>query len=306
VRLRAVSAVLIASLCVQCGSQAPTGPTPPVVPIDPGPGPTVPPPPVPGGTPRVFVGAADIGKCGGNSEATARLLEGIGGDVFAAGDLAYFSGTRQEFRDCYDPTWGRVRGRTHPVPGNHEYESPNAAPYFEYFGLSAGLPGLGYYSFDLGDWHVVALNSNIAVDASSLQAAWLRNDLAISRSRCTIAYWHHSLFTSGPNGSTRSMREIWRTLYDAGADVVISGHDHMYERFAPQDVDGRPDPARGVRQFVVGTGGADLYHVVAVQPNSEVQISSFGVLKLTLSSDGYEWEFVPVSGRGDTGRAMCH
>ena len=301
----ATAALIVSLVCVQCGSQTPTGPGVPV-PVEPGPGPIVPPIPGPGGLPQVFVGAGDIGQCGGSSEATARLLDGIGGTVFATGDLAYFSGTRQEFRDCYDPTWGRHRGRTRPVPGNHEYESTGAAPYFEYFGLNAGPFGLGYYSFELGDWHVVALNSNIAVGAASPQGAWLQGDLLANRSRCTIAYWHHPLFSSGPNGNTRSMRELWRALYDAGTDVVVSGHDHLYERFAPQDPDGIPNPTRGIREFVVGTGGAALYPHVSVQPNSEVQISSFGVLKLTLSADTYEWEFVPVAGRRDAGRGMCH
>jgi 3',5'-cyclic AMP phosphodiesterase CpdA len=295
--------LLAALVCTGCGSQSPIGPSGP--PVDPGPGPILPPPPIPSG-PQVFVGAGDIGQCGGSSEQTARLLDGIGGTVFAAGDLAYFSGSRQDFQNCYDPTWGRHRGRTRPVPGNHEYESAGAAPYFEYFGLAAGPPGLGYYSFDLGAWHVVALNSNIAASASSTQGVWLQSDLAASRARCTIAYWHHPLFSSGPNGNSQGMRDAWRLLYAAGAEIVLGGHDHLYERFAPQDPDGRPDSARGIREFVVGTGGANLYQPVGAQPNSEIQISAFGVLRLTLDSDGYDYEFVPVSGRRDSGRGTCH
>jgi hypothetical protein len=266
----------------------------------------VPPTPVPGGLPQVFVGAGDIGQCGGSSEATARLLDGIGGTVFAAGDLAYFQGSRQDFQNCYDPTWGRHRGRTRPVPGNHEYETAGAAPYFEYFGANAGPAGLGYYSYNLGDWHVIAVNSNLPVDSSSFQGLWLQSDLAASRTRCTIAYWHHPLFTSGPNANQRQMRDFWRILYEAGADVIVSGHDHLYERFAPQDPDGRPDPVRGIREFIAGTGGANLYQPVGIQPNSEIQISGFGVLKLTLASDGYDFEFVPVSGRRDSGHGTCH
>lgn len=256
--------------------------------------------------PQVFVGAGDIAVCGGTSEATARLLDAIGGTVFTLGDNAYFSGTRQEFNDCYGPTWGRHKSRTRPVPGNHEYQSPGASPYFEYFGANAGPPGLGYYSFELGDWHAIALNSNIAVDGGSIQAAWLRADLAFSRARCTIAYWHHPLFTSGPNQDQTQMREFWRLLYDSGADLVLAGHDHTYERFAPQDPEGRADPLRGIREFIVGTGGAPLYQFVTVRANSEARLRTHGVLKLTLLADNYQWEFIPVSGPGDAGNGSCH
>jgi len=245
--------------------------------------------------------------CDNNSQATARLLDTIGGTVFALGDNAYFQGTRENYRDCYEPTWGRHKARTRPVPGNHEYESPGAAPYFEYFGVNAGPVGLGYYSYEVGSWHVIALNSNINVSASSTQAGWLRSDLAAqSTTRCSLAYWHHPLFSSGPNGDNAQMRDVWRILQEAGVDVVLSGHDHLYERFAPQDQDGRPDAVRGIRQFTVGTGGAVLYSVAAPRPNSEVRISAFGVLRLTLAPDRYDWEFVPVSGARDAGTATCH
>jgi hypothetical protein len=246
--------------------------------------------------------------CDINSHATAALLDRIDGLVFTLGDNAYFQGTRQQFRDCYDTSWGRHKGRTFPVPGNHEYESPGAFPYFEYFGETASGPlGDGYYSFKVGDWHAVALNSNLAVGSSSPQAAWLRSDLLASRSRCTIAYWHHPLFTSGPNGDTQSMREFWRILYEAGAEIVLSAHDHMYERFGPQNPEGLTDTARGIRQFIVGTGGAFLRQPATLHPNSEIRISSFGVLKLTLSSDRYQWEFVPVAGGAtDAGSGVCH
>jgi acid phosphatase type 7 len=247
--------------------------------------------------------------CDVNSLQTSQLLDSIGGLIFTLGDNAYFQGTRQQYRDCYDTTWGRHKGRTFPVPGNHEYESPGAGPYFEYFGEMAGGPlGDGYYSFEVGDWHAVALNSNVAVGPTSPQAAWLRSDLAASRARCTIAYWHHPLFSSGHNGDTQSMRELWRILYDARTEIVLSAHEHMYERFGPQDPDGRADPARGIRQFVVGTGGAFLSQPVSLRANSEIRISSFGVLKLTLSSDRYQWEFLPVAGAGatDGGSGVCH
>ena len=247
--------------------------------------------------------------CGSTgAESTAKLLDGIGGTVFTLGDNAYFSGTAREYRDCYDPTWGRHKSRTRPVPGNHEYETPGATPYFDYFGFNAGPSGLGYYSFDLGTaWHAVALNSNGAVGSSSAQVAWLRADLASSQSKCTVAYWHHPLFSSGPNGDSPEMRDFWRLLYDAGVDVILVGHDHDYERFAPQDPDGRSDPVRGIRQFVVGTGGAASYAFVTVRPNSVVRLTPvFGVLKLTLQTDTYQWDFITTSGAGDSGTGSCH
>jgi acid phosphatase type 7 len=301
----ALSAVVAGSLlAIQCGggsagTGSPTGPTLP--------GPTNPNPnPTPSG-PEVFAGAGDIGICGGNSEATARQLDGIGGTVFTLGDNAYSSGTRADFQNCYDPTWGRHKSRTRPSPGNHDYATASAAPYYEYFGPNAGPPGIGYYSFDLGAWHIISLNSNVGTDGGSPQAMWLRGDLAANANmRCTLAYWHHPLFSSGPNGNSEYMRDIYRILYNASADLVLVGHDHTYERFAPQDADGRPDPARGIRQFVVGTGGVPLYEFTSLKPNSEVRLRSHGVMKLTLSSDRYQWEFLALSGAGDSGTQGCH
>lgn len=299
--MRRILILVICVACGYCGGQSPTGPTP-------GPPSVSPPPSVPPSGPQIFAGAGDIAMCDVNSLATAALLDRIGGLIFTLGDNAYFHGSRAEYRDCYDTTWGRHKGKTFPVPGNHEYESSGAAPYYEYFGeLASGPLGDGYYSFEVGDWHVVALNSNVAVGSTSPQGAWLRSDLASSRARCTLAYWHHPLFTSGPNGDTQSMREFWRILYDASAEIVLSAHDHMYERFGPQDPDGRADAARGIRQFIVGTGGAFLRQPVTLHPNSENRIISFGVLKLTLSSDRYQWEFVPVAGGAtDGGSGVCH
>ena len=315
-KLKRASALLLVVLCTQCGGESTTGsttPTPAPSPVTPVPPPTVPtqPIPAPPAAPQLFVGAGDIGLCGSPGPAqTARLLDNIGGTVFTLGDNAYLSGTAREFRDCYDPTWGRHKSRTRPVPGNHEYETPGAAPYFDYFGPNAGPPGLGYYSFDIGAWHAIALNSNppqVPVGINSAQGAWLRADLAANSSRCTLAYWHHPLFTSGPNGNSLEMRGFWRLLYDAGADVILVGHDHLYERFAPQDPDGRFDPQRGIREFVVGTGGAMFYQIVNLQPNSEARVTEvFGVLKLVLESDSYQWEFVTTSGVRDSGTAMCH
>lgn len=300
----AASLVAVALVTAQCGGGnagggSPTSPTVPG-PISPNPNPTPP-------APETFVGAGDIAICGGNAEATARQLDGIGGTVFTLGDNAYSSGTRTDFQNCYEPTWGRHKSRTRPAPGNHDYASPGAAPYYDYFGANAGPAGLGYYSFELGAWHVISLNSNVPADAASAQAAWLRADLATSSStRCTLAYWHHPLFSSGPNGNNDYMRELFRILYNAGADVLLSGHDHLYERFAPQDPEGRADPARGLRQFVVGTGGVPLYDFAVVKPNSEARLKTHGVIRLTLMGDRYQWEFLPVSGAGDTGVQACH
>jgi hypothetical protein len=228
--------------------------------------------------------------------------------VFAAGDLAYFNGSAANFRDCYDPTWGRHRARTRPVPGNHEYESPGAAPYFQYFGASAGPPGLGYYSYRAGAWQVLALNSEVDVRAGSAQLEWVRSELAGNPGRCALAYFHRPLFTSGPNRPNGDMRDLWRVLYELNVDVVINGHDHLYERFAPQDPDGRADPVRGIREFVVGTGGAHLYSFIGVSPHSEMQASAYGVLMLTLANESYQWEFVPAEAVPfrDSGSGACH
>jgi 3',5'-cyclic AMP phosphodiesterase CpdA len=267
------------------------------------PGPSPPPPP---STP-VLVGAGDIAICGSaGAEGTAALLDRIEGTVFTAGDNAYFQGTEQQFRECYDPTWGRHKTRTRPAPGNHEYESAGAAPYFAYFGNSAGPPGRGYYSFNIGPWHVVSLNSNVLATDGSPQMQWLLEDLAASSARCTAAIWHHPLFSSGVNGPSQIMRDMWRALRQANAEVVIVGHDHSYERFAPMDESGRATPD-GLRQFTVGTGGAQLTSFPRMNVNSEARASVWGVLKLTLRADSYEWEFlsVPPEGFRDSGSGTC-
>jgi hypothetical protein len=294
--LSAALGVLV--LAVTCDS--PSRPTP----IDP---PSVPPPPTGAGE-HVLVGAGDIGWCGSaGPEATARLLDGIPGTVFTTGDNAYMSGTAQQFADCYEPTWGRHKARTRPSPGNHDYETPGAAPYYAYFGPSAGPAGRGYYSYDLGSWHILALNSAIAAGAGSPQLTWLRADLEANRTRCAAAYWHDPVFSSGPNGNQPQMREVWRVLQEFGVDVVLAGDDHDYERFAPQDANGRSDPDRGIRQFVVGTGGAPLYEFASPRPNSEFRASVWGVLKLTLRAEDYAWQFIPTSsGAADSGTGRCH
>lgn len=267
------------------------------------------PTPVPRAGAAILVGAGDIAECGvAGATETAYLLDQIDGTVFAVGDNAYYQGTRDDYERCYGPTWGRHKSRTRPIPGNHEYETPGASGYYSYFGAAAAPGAPGFYSYDLGAWHVVALNSNIPIDAASAQLAWLRDDLASHRSTCTFAYVHHPLFSSGRNGPSPHLRPLWDILHAAGAEVVVSGHDHLYERFAPLDPSGRPDPARGIRQFVAGTGGAHLYPEPAPRPNSEARAAIWGVLKFTLRASDYEWEFVPVAGQTyrDVGTGVCH
>ncbi len=240
---------------------------------------------------------------------TATLLDGIPGTVFTAGDNAYPSGTTANFADCYEPTWGRHKARTRPAPGNHDYRTSGAAAYFAYFGDNAGPAGRGYYSYDLGGWHVVSLNSEISSRSGSAQERWLRADLAANTKQCTLAYWHKALFSSGRHGSRSGTRTLWAVLYEFNAEVVVVGHDHNYERFAPQTADGVADPARGIREFVVGTGGTGLRSMDTPITNSEVQNSNtHGVLKLTLVADGYTWDFVPVAGKTftDSGSGTCH
>lgn len=271
----------------------------------------VPPPGGAGGDSVVLVGAGDIAVCGDNNdEATAKLLDDIAGTVFTTGDNAYDEGTHSEFSRCYHPTWGRHKARTRPVPGNHDYETSNAAGYFRYFGDAAGDPRKGYYSYDLGAWHIVVLNSNVSMRAGSPQEQWLKADLAASTKRCTVALWHHPRFSSGTHhGNDSRSQAIWNVLYDAGAELVLVGHEHNYERFAPQTATGVADTARGVRQIVIGTGGRGFYPFGTPLPTSEVRhTGTFGVLKLTLSDGSYAWEFVPVAGKTftDSGTDTCH
>jgi calcineurin-like phosphoesterase family protein len=268
--------------------------------------------PPPPGTTNVLVGAGDIADCSSDGdEATAALLDHIDGTVFTAGDNAYSDGSAANFSQCYEPSWGRHKGRTRPSPGNHDYHTTDAADYYAYFGALAGDPGKGYYSYDLGDWHIISLNSNISMSAGSVQEQWLRADLAASSLTCTLAYWHHPRFSSGTqHGSTSSAEPLWQALYDAGAEIVVSGHEHNYERFAPQTPGGVADPANGIREFVVGSGGTGHYNDLGTPlANSEVfEGSTFGVIKLTLGPGTYSWSFVPVAGATftDSGTGSCH
>lgn len=264
----------------------------------------------PQGRGEVLVGAGDIADCGSSgAEATAALLDAIPGTVFTAGDNAYSSGTASEYANCYDPTWGRHKARTRPAPGNHEYNTSDAAPYYAYFGANAGPSGRGYYSYDLGDWHLISLNSNIDMSAGSAQELWLRADLAATTKTCVLAYWHHPRFSSGSHGSSTESQPLWQALYDYNADVVVVGHDHNYQRFAPQTPSGAPDPVRGIREFVAGTGGRSHYSFSTPIANTEAyNTDTWGVLKLTLDAASYSWEFIPIAGGTyrDSGTGACH
>ncbi len=265
----------------------------------------------PTGSGVVFVGAGDIAACGDeDAELTAQLLDMIPGTVFTTGDNAYPDGTATNFSACYHPTWGRHRSRTRPSPGNHDYHTADAGGYFDYFGDFAGSARTGYYSYDLGGWHVISLNSEVDMDAGSPQEQWLRADLAAHPSACTLAYWHTPRFGSGSrHGSSRGPAPLWEALYERGVEVVLNGHEHVYERFAPQSPDGSLDEARGIREFIVGTGGASPYGFDTPLANSEARNSGdFGVLKLTLYPDGYTWEFVSTraGGYSDSGATPCH
>lgn len=260
------------------------------------------------GTPRaalaadpVIVGAGDIADCTTTKDsATAALLDKIAGTVVTLGDNVYTSGTAAQFRDCYGPTWGRHKARTRPAAGNHDYRTAGASGYFGYFGASAGDPAKGYYSYDLGTWHIIVLNSNCAAVggclATSAQGGWLRANLAANLGKDVLAYWHHPRYSSGQHGGSGSMQAFWEILYAAGADVILNGHDHDYERFARQDPWGRVDAPFGIRQFVVGTGGTGLRSRGATAANSQVFSSTHGVLKLTLRPGAYDWSFVPIAG----------
>ncbi|MBZ5703565.1 MAG: metallophosphoesterase [Acidobacteriia bacterium] len=270
--------------------------------------------------PQTLVGAGDIVNCRHPKDAlaTATLLASIPGTVFTAGDLAYGNGSAEDFTVCYDRTWGRFKERTRPALGNHEYEASSAAPYFAYWGPAAGPAGKGYYSYDLGAWHIVVLNTNCdepgvgGCAVGSPQEQWLRRDLAEHPAACTLAYGHHALFSSGFFASHAihpELRPLWQALYQARAEIVLAGHEHSYERFAPQNPQGRADPQNGIREFVVGTGGRSHTPLGRPRANSEVRnTDTFGVLKLTLADGRYAWEFLPQEGQTfrDSGSGTCH
>jgi hypothetical protein len=274
---------------------------------------TMPPPPAG----DVLVGAGDIASCASTGdEATANLLDTITGTVYNLGDNVYDNGTATEYANCYNPSWGRHKARTKPTPGNHEYNTANATGYYGYFGAAAGDPSKGYYSYDVGEWHIIVLNSNsscttVLCSAGSAQEQWLRADLAANVGKtCTLAYWHHPRFNSGAShGNNTDVAPFWDALYELNADVVLNGHEHVYERFAPQTPAAVADAARGIRQFTVGTGGRSHYGFGTIKANSQVRNGdTYGVLKLTLRAGGYDWQFVPVAGSTftDSGSGTCH
>jgi acid phosphatase type 7 len=262
----------------------------------------------------ILVGAGDIAYDGPNDEDTARLVDKEiaahpDAVVFTAGDNAYPSGSAESFRYFFDPSWGRHKFRTRPVPGNHDYQAEGAAPYYDYFGAAAGETGKGYYSYDLGSWHIVALNSEIATDETSPQMEWLREDLATRAKPCTLAVFHRPLFSSGSEeGDGISTRSFWDVLYQHGVDVVVNGHQHSYERFDPQTPEGAADAEHGIREFVIGTGGVSLYDFRERRPNSAFQDNrNYGIMKLILKPEGYTWQYI-VAGRDeplDSGDAEC-
>jgi alkaline phosphatase len=270
-----------------------------------------------------LVGAGDIASCSqSNDSATARLLGNISGTVFTLGDNVYPYGSAANFRDCYDPTWGEYKKRTKPSLGNHEYYdanynmTTNAGPYFDYFGARAGARGEGYYSYDRGAWHIVVLNSACGMvggcESDSPQGRWLRNDLADNANhQCTMAYFHRPLYSTGTNVAGPDVKPFWKMLHNRDADLIVNGHAHRYERFAPMTPDGARSDANGIRQIVAGTGGQPGGDEVSLEdaPNLEVvKTGVFGVLKLRLRSDSYAWKFVPIEGQTftDSGTTPCH
>jgi hemolysin type calcium-binding protein len=288
------------------GTEGATDPAPPSdPPID---------PPPPDDYPQLLA-AGDIADCTPGAEQTAALLDRFPGTVVALGDTAYESGSPEEFANCYDPTWGRHKYRTRPAVGSHEYGTPGASGYWAYFGPAAGEAGAGWYSYDLGSWHIVVLNSGCAevggCHEGSPQVEWLREDLAAHPAQCTAAYWHIPRFSSGQrHGDDLNYVAFFQVLYEYGVEFVMGGNDHHYERFAPQTPFGDPDVTDGVRQFVVGTGGRFLRPMTATpRPNSETRDNStLGILRVGLLDWGYEWEFVPVDGGTytDSGNTACH
>lgn len=266
-----------------------------------------PPPPPPGGDP-VVAGAGDIANGAAHDTATADVLAALNPTaVLTLGDNAYPDGTPADYQNYYEPTWGQFKARTNPSPGNHDYHTAGAPGYFGYFGTRAPA---AYYAWNIGAWRFYSLNSEIAHDATSPQISWLKQELAANPRACVAAYWHKPLFSSGMHGNDTSVRPFWDALYAANADLVLVAHDHLYERFGPQTPAAERDLARGIREFVVGTGGASsLYAFTTIQPNSEVrQNTTWGVLRVTLHASSYDWTFEPVSGQSftDSGSESCH
>jgi acid phosphatase type 7 len=255
----------------------------------------------------VVLAAGDIADCGLDGRLlTARLLEQEAGAILAIGDLVYPSGSAKGFSGCYAPSWGRFKQRTYPVPGNRDYAAEGGRPYYAWWGARAAAP-LGYYSFDLGAWHLVALNSNLTGADDAAQRRWLAEDLRGSTARCRLAFFHHTIYSSGFHGATGRLTPLLRALYDGRVSLALTGHDHHYERFAAMNVVGEVEPQRGIRFFVVGTGGAQLFPAIFGVGGSEIRYSGWGVLKLTLHAADYDWTFLPAgtSQFHDAGHGSC-
>jgi hypothetical protein len=268
----------------------------------------------PGPQTVTLVGAGDIADCRSDLDTqTAALVAAIPGTVFTLGDNAYEDGKLSEFQECYEPTWGQFKDRTRPAPGNHDYNTAGAEGYFRYFGDRAGPEGRGYYAYDLGAWRIYSLNSQCGeiggCGAESPQLQWLQEDLTANPSRCAFAYWHHPRYSSGEHGNNASMDEIWDALFDAGVEIVLAGHDHSYERFAPMNKAGDLALDTGITSFVVGTGGREFYEFEGILPTSRARVTGVaGVLELTLAPGSWSARFVPVPGDGFTDHAqdVCH
>jgi acid phosphatase type 7 len=276
----------------------------------------------------VMIGVGDIAACDSDGdELTAAIVDSVlkadsvanvHNVVFTLGDNAYPSGSDRDFALCFGPSWGdsakRIMRKVRPSPGNHEHAIFGAAAYYEYFGKSAGPPQKGYYSYELGEWHVIALNSEIVVNGvftaieRQAQLDWLADDLKANKKKCTVAYWHHPRFSSGWHGSDRRIEVLWGLLYDGGADLILNGHDHHYERFRPMSPAGLEDSTRGIVQILAGTGGGELRGLNPLVANSAAQVQGhFGVLKLTLGAEEWRSAFLGTNGRvydGNLGR--CH
>lgn len=280
----------------------------------PAPSGTGPPSEAAGAPPITMYAAGDIASCESDGdEATAALLDGLlaedPGNVLALGDLAYEQGTAEEFRDCYAPSWGRFLQRTIPTPGNHEYVTDRAAPYFDYFGAAAGTEGRAWHAIAFRSWHVVVLDSNCDKIDCREEARWLAESMASvspGPGWCTLAFWHHPRFSSNEHGDDPTVAPFWDALSGAGAELVLNGHDHGYERFEPQSPAAVPDP-NGIREIVAGTGGRSLYAFGAPHANSAVRDETFGYLRLTLGDRVYSWQFVNETGAvTDSGTGTCH
>jgi hypothetical protein len=321
-------ALLLGSAMVlsQCGGGSPTAPqqTIETVPVAATPAPTATPNPEPTaevvptappviptpGSSSTFVNVlGDTGWCGSPALGPlSRMFDRFDGDILLAGDLAYPSGTMEEFRNCFEPSFGRFKSRMRASPGNHDYvASVSADSYFTYFGERSGPNRLGYYSFKAAEWTILMLNSNVPIGRASAQYAFVRSTMQQQPTRCTMAVLHHPFDSSGINGPTPALRDVWELMYNLGGDVVIAGHDHLYERHAPVNTDQRRDDAKGIRQFTVGTGGAPLYNRVRAALNSEILIANWGVLRLKLDPALYEWQFIDINGTVlDRGLTVCH